>query len=127
MGCQNLKVIYCNREPYERKIELSTDHPLYSKVKSRASFIGATAANQSASSLVDITNSGVFNTAPWESLDGYIVSPQIGNSEKTALIIEGIPAFLVNTASCDEPLPYEVINPTSLKLNSTSNISFLVP
>ncbi|NOH97914.1 serine protease [Vibrio sp. 99-70-13A1] len=72
-------------------IELSTDHPLYSKVKSRASFIGATAANQSASSLVDITNSGVFNTAPWESRDGYIVSPQIGNSEKTALIIEGIP------------------------------------
>ncbi|MGB1320989.1 MAG: S1 family peptidase [Vibrio gallaecicus] len=72
-------------------IELTTDHPLYSKVKSKASFIGATTAMQSVSSLVDITNSGVFNTAQWESRDGYIASSEIGDNEKTALIIEGVP------------------------------------
>nr|WP_017106376.1 hypothetical protein [Vibrio tasmaniensis] len=61
-----------------------------------ASVIGARSVTNTVNSYVSIPNSGVYSTQAWGIEGATIVSPSIGNSESTMLVVEGIPTGTVS-------------------------------
>ncbi|MEZ9418065.1 serine protease, partial [Vibrio sp. 10N.286.49.E1] len=69
---------------------------LVGTVTSTASVVGARSVTNTVNSYVSVPNSGVYNTQAWGIEGATIVSPSIGNSESTMLVVEGIPAGTVS-------------------------------
>ncbi len=80
---------------HEFGINVDTDL-LLGTVTSTASVIGSRSVTNTVNSYVSIPNSGVYSTQAWGIEGATIVSPSIGNSESTMLVVEGIPTGTVS-------------------------------
>nr|WP_275660628.1 trypsin-like serine protease [Vibrio chagasii] len=80
---------------HEFGINVDTDS-LLGTVTSKASVIGARSVTNTVDSHVSVPNSGVYSTQAWGTEGSTIVSPSIGSSESTMLVVEGIPTGTVS-------------------------------
>lgn len=80
---------------HEFGINVDTDS-LLGTVTSTASVVGARSVTNTVNSYVSVPNSGVYSTQTWGIEGSTIVSPSIGSSESTMLVVEGIPTGTVS-------------------------------
>ncbi|MCG9568185.1 S1 family peptidase [Vibrio chagasii] len=76
-------------------IKVSTDS-LAGVVTSKAYAIGANEVSDTVNALVTIPKNAVYSTEAWDVEGDTIASPDIGNSQSTAFIVDGIPAGTVS-------------------------------
>ncbi|MBY7732185.1 trypsin-like serine protease [Vibrio splendidus] len=128
---------------HEFGINVETDS-LLGTVTSTASVIGARSVTNTVNSYVSVPNSGVYSTQAWGIEGATIVSPSIGNSESTMLVVEGIPTGTVSfdiTLSSELDHDYvkiylngqefdeesgELAGPVNLPLVRDTNNSFMI-
>ncbi|MDL5027851.1 trypsin-like serine protease [Vibrio sp. TMPB1044] len=76
-------------------VKLSTDS-LVDVVTSKAYAIGANEVSDTVNVLVTLPKNGVYSTEAWDVEGNTIASPDIGNGQSTAFIVEGIPTGTVS-------------------------------